>query len=201
MELYAAVQPFVLTKEAYAMLYGEDDPEELAIMQLKDKELAQQINSVMNDLYLLDGDLAQPREGEGLSEEVGTAEALHELRQIAAALQDKTPDDYYEGRVPAGFLYNHLINHSDTDGYYLPVDFPQAFFLEEISIGSATALLQELDSLEIVLASQYPGEVALALSTPEEDDRAPIEGPVGVWHSLRRLCRSSLELDLPIHFG
>lgn len=201
MELYAAVQPFVLTLEGYQLVYGEDDPEELAIMQIQDRELAERIDSVLNDLYFLETAYAQPREGEGLSEEIGTVDDLHELRRIAAAVHDKTPDDYHEGQVPAGFQFNHLINHSDEDGYYLPVDFPQAFFLDEVSIGSAVALLKELDALEVMLAAQYPADVALALENADDEERADIGGPVGAWHSLRRLCRSSIELDMPVHFG
>lgn len=201
MELYAAVQPMVLTREGYELVYGEDDPEELAIMQIQDRELAQRITDVLQDLYYLDVNLTEPRDGEGASEEVGMVEDLHELRRIAAAVHGKTPDDYQEGGVVAGFQFNHLINHSDSDGYYMPVDFMQAFFLEDISIGSAVALLQELNALEPVLEQQFPQEMAIARSTPDEAERAMITGPVGVWHSLSRLCRSALELDMPIHFG
>jgi hypothetical protein len=201
MELYAAVQPLVMTREAYQIVYGEDDPEELAIMLLQDREAARQIGSVLNDLYFLDVDYSEPLEGEGLAEEVGTTDDLHALRRIAAALNDKTPDDYHEGRVPAGFIFNHLINHSDVDGYYVPVPFPQAFFLEETSIGSSVALLAELDALEAPLAAQFPAEVALAITTGDDEERAPLVGPVGVWHSLRRLCQSSIALGMPIQFG
>jgi len=201
MELYATVQPMVLTTEVYQLIYGEDDPEELALLLLQDKELAVKIDEVMNDLFFLQTNLAEPREGEGLSEEVGTIEDLHELRVLAAATKDMTPDDYQEGRVPAGLQFNHLINHSDESGYYLPVEFPQAFLLEDVSIGSSTALLEELDALEVPLAIRFPAEVAMALAAPDDGERVDIPGPVGVWHSLRRLCHSSLELGLPIHFG
>lgn len=201
MELYAAVQPLVMTSEAYRVVYGEDDPEELAIMQLQDREVARQIGSVLNDLYFLDVDYSEPLEGEGLSEEVGTTADLHSLRQIAAAMNDKTTDDYHEGRVPAGYIFNHLINHSDVDGYYVPVSFPQAFFLEETSIGSSVVLLIELDALEAPLAAQFPTEVALTLTIEDDEERGPLTGPVGTWHSLRRLCRSSIALGMPIQFG
>jgi hypothetical protein len=201
MEIYAAVQPLVPTREAYQMMYGEDDPEELSIMQLQDKEVAERIISVLRELYFMESNFDQPREGEGLSETIGTAEDLGELRRIAAAEHGKTPDDYQGGGVPVGFQFNHLINHADDEGYYLPVDFPQAFFVEEISIGSAVALLAEMDALESVLAAQFPGEVALALSTPDDEERVQLNGPVGVWHALRRLCRSAIELEMPIHLG
>lgn len=201
MEIFGSVQPLVMTHEGYQSVSGEDDPEELAIMQVQDRELATAIDSVMQDLYYMETSFAAPADGEGLGEEIGTTEELAQLREIAAAVHDKSVEEYQTGLVPAGFQFNHLINHSDTDGYYLPVDFMQAFFLEEVSLGSAVALLGELDALEPVLAAQFPGEVALALSTPDEEERAPLTGPVGVWHSLRRLCRSAVELNLPLHFG
>lgn len=201
MELFAAVQPLVLSLSDYQLVYGEDDPEELALLQLQDKELATRIAEVLHDLYYLDTQLTEPIEGEGLSEEVGTTEDLHELRRIAAASLGKTPDDYYEGRVPTGFKFNHLINHSDADGYYVPYDFPHAFFLEEISIGSAPALLRELDELTELVAEQFPDQFALTVTTPDEEQPVTLTGPLGVWHSLRRLCRSAIELNMPIHLG
>lgn len=201
MELYAAVQPMVLTDEGYRLIYGEDDPEEIDLMRLQDKDLATRISNVLRDLYFMEADFAAPHDGEGLTEEVGSVDDLHELRLFAAALQQKTPDDYYEGKVAPGFPFNHLINHSDDDGYYLPVDFPQAFFMDETSIGSAVVLLQELDALEAPLAAAFPAEMALALATPDDEERPPLCGPVGVWHALRRLCHSSLEMNLPIQFG
>lgn len=192
MELYAIVQPMVFTTGVYQDTTGEDDPEELALLQLADKEQAERIAGVLRDLYGIETTLAAPREDEGLDEQIGTLEALHELRRIAAAVHGKTPDDYYEGRVPAGFQFNHLINHDDEDGYYVPVDFMQAFFVEEVSVGSAVALLRELDALEPVLAATFPEQMA---------GDASLDGPVAVWRSLRRFCQSSIEMDLPFRFG
>lgn len=205
MEIFGSVQPLVLTHEGYQLVSGEDDPEELAIMQVQARELALALDSVLQDLYYLETSFAAPAEGEGLSEEVGTVEELAELREIAAALHGKTVEEYQTGQVTAGFQFNHLINHAETDGYYVPVDFMQAFAFEfqdqDVSVGSAVALLAELDALEPVLAERYPEQVALAVATPDDEERAPLSGPVGVWHSLRRLCRSAIELNLPLHFG
>ncbi len=201
MELFAAVQPLVLTHDGYRMVYGEDDPEELALLQMQDRELASRIDGALRDLFFLETHFSQPRDDEGLAEEVGTVEDLHELRRIAAALHGLTPQDYQEGNVAPGFPFNHLINHADTDGYYLPVEFPQAFFLEEVSIGSAAALLQELEALHEPLAQRFQRDVARALATPDDQPRAPITGPAGVWHSLQRLCRSAMALNLPLHLG
>jgi len=202
MELYAAVQPMVLTPEGYEMLYGEDDPEEVSLLQLQDKEVAATISGVLFDLYGLKTNLADPAEGEGLAGEIGTVEALQELKRLAAESLGKTVDDYQEGRVPAGYLFNHLINHADDSGYYLPVDFMQSFIvLDEISIGSAVALLRELDALQTVLEATYPDEMEAALAHDDEEELPEIAGPVGVWAALRLLCRSAIETGMPIHLG
>lgn len=195
MELYAIVQPMVFTTELYRDITGEEDPEELQLLQLADKERAASVAGVLEDLYGLQSTLTVPRDEEGLDEEVGTLEGLHELRLIAAAVHGKTPDDYQEGRVPPGLQFNHLINHDEENGYYVPVDFLQAFVVDDLSIGSAVALLKELDALEPVLRQKFPGQMAAS------DDVAEPEGPVAVWRSLRRFCQSSVEMDLPFHFG
>ncbi|MDF2630310.1 MAG: hypothetical protein K0R39_4141 [Symbiobacteriaceae bacterium] len=207
MELYAIVQPLVLTIDAYRDTSGEDDPEELALLQLEDKDRASRIAGVLQELYDIDSNLADPRADEGLDEQVGTIEGLHELRAIAAAVHGKSPDDYYEMRVMAGFEFNHLINHDDEGGYYLPVDFMQPFFIKEtddedaeyISVGSAAALLRELDALEPVLLAQFP--VQMAALPPADEPLSTFDGPVPIWHSLRRFCRSAVDMDLPFRFG
>jgi hypothetical protein len=199
MELYGIVQPMVFTKEFYQDTYGEDDPEELDLLQLEDKRTAERIAGVLQDLYGLETSLTTPRDEEGLDEQVGTEEDLAELRRIAAAVHGKTPDDYLEGRVPAGFQFNHLINHDDQNGFYVPADFMQSFVIEETSIGSAVALLAELEALEPVLEGRFPDQLAASRSAGAGE--APeLTGPVAVWHALRRFCHSAIELDLPFHF-
>lgn len=201
MEIYAAVGPLVLTLEGYKLTYGEEDPEELSLMQIEDKELATEIDQVLHDLYFLESRMAEPADGEGLAEEVGTMDELQALRELAASLQDHTVDDYQEGRVKAGLIFNHLINHAGNSGYYLPYDFPQAFVLGDLSLGSSVALARELEALQPVLAERYPAEMAIALATEEEAERAELTGPVGVWHSLSRLCRSAAAMEMPIHLS
>jgi hypothetical protein len=200
MSLFAAVQPLVMTFEGYRMLYGEDDPEELAVMQVTDRQQAEKIGEVLRDLFGVECELARPRDDEGPSEELGETDQLHELRRIAAAVHGKTPDDYYEGRVALGHPFNHLINHSDEDGFYLPVRFEQTFFIEETSVGSSVVLLEELNALEPILASQWPDLVALVLQAGA-DRPVEVAGPVGLWGRLRRLCEASVDLGLPVHFG
>lgn len=199
--IYAAVAPLVLTLEDYQAIYGEDDPEELSLLQLEDRQAAEELDQVLSDLYFLETDLARPRSGEGLAEEIGSREDLEALREIAAGLQGRSVADYQEGRVEPGRLFNHLINHAGDSGYYLPYDFPQAFVLGETSFGSSVALLRELEALEPALEERFPDEMAEALAAPDDEERPDIQGPVGVWHALARLCRSSIDLSMPIQLG
>lgn len=201
MELFAAVQPLVFGRETYAGMYGEDDPEELSLMQLQDQERARQLEEVLRDLYFVEITLSAPGGDEGEQIELGDSDDLDDLRAIAAAVHGKTPDDYWDGNVPPGFQFNHLINHSATDGYYVPAEFPQAFFVDDVSVGSSVALLAELDALEPVLAERFPPEMTAALTAPEDETPDLVTGPVRVWLELSRLCRKSIELAQPICFG
>lgn len=126
---------------------------------------------------------------------------LQALRELAASIHGHSVDDYQEGRVKAGLQFNHLINHAGNSGYYLPYDFPQAFVLGELSLGSAVALQQELTALGPALAERYPADVGAAMATPDEEERADLTGPVGVWHALSRLCRSAIALNMPIQLS
>jgi len=201
MEIYAAVAPLVLTLDGYSLTTGEDDPEELALMQCEDRERAEEIDEVLQTLYFLETHLAEPRDEEGLAETIGTMADLTALRQLAAEPHGYTVSDYQEGRVRVGLQFNHLINHAGDSGYYLPYEFPQAFVLGDLSLGSAVGLLAELEALAPVLAERFPAEMAAARTVPDEAERADLGGPVGVWHSLSRLCRSAIALNLPIQLG
>lgn len=202
--LFAAVEPLVWTQEVYRQVYGEDDPEELDLMMLEDMEQARAIGEALRDLFLLDVDLTRPRAEAGPQEEVGPVADLHALRAIAAEAAGLTPDDYYEGRAPAGGRFQHLINHDDSGGLYLPADFLQPFWLGDeeegedppVSVGSAPALLRELGELRVPLYSRFPAEMAAA----EGGEEVPA-GPVRVWQVLTRLCRAAVDLDLPLVFG
>ncbi|MBP2017932.1 hypothetical protein J2Z79_001318 [Symbiobacterium terraclitae] len=202
MEILAAVAPLVLTIESYRLTTGEEDPEELALMQLEDRERARAIDEALNLLYFLETHLAEPRTEEGPSAVVGTMDDLEALRALAAAQHGHSVADYQEGRVKAGLQFNHLINHAGDSGLYVPYDFPQSFVLGDLSLGSAVALLAELTALEPVLAERFPAAMARARALPEDDEEiAALGGPVGVWYALTRLCRSAIALDLPIQLG
>jgi len=111
---------------------------------------------------------------------LGSYSALHVLRGLAvwhergkpladateAAFYD-TSRAYYEqvAQGPAS-RFQHLINHSDCDGYYVPYSIPGPLLLnytppeddedsdgpQQLSVGSSLGLLRELDELAPLLA-------------------------------------------------
>lgn len=206
MSLFAAVQPMVRTLEGYRAAFGEDDPEELRLMQIKDRAQADTIGEVLRDLFEVEYDLSEPAEGEGQQCDLGPVEWLHELRQIAAATQDRSVEEYHDGRAGVGAVMNHLINH-DEGGYYLPVKFYQAFFVDQAAVGSAPVLLDELAALTDALAERWPQAMARAqklaaggADLPEEPPRG-LRGPVWTWLALTVLCRGAVARRQAIHLG
>lgn len=206
MNLLAVVQPMVRTLEGYRVAYGEDDPEELRLMQIKDRAVADTIGEVLRDLFDVEYELSEPAEGEGLQFDLGPTNWLHKLREIAAATQNRTVDEYQDGRAGVGAPMNHLINH-DEGGFYLPVKFPQAFFVDTTAVGSAPLLLEELDALQSALAERWPEAMARAqkllshgVDLPEESPGS-LRGPVWTWLTLTVLCRAAVARRQPIHLG
>lgn len=195
MSLFAVVHPLVLTLEGYQNSFGEDDPEELTLMQLADKELAQVFSEVLDEVFAVKADLTVPREEEGSSFDLGEEEHLQTLKDLAAEASGVPIEDYLEGRMPVGSRFMHLINHAGS-GYYLPVDFLQPFFLEEQnrSVGSTQALLADLEALRAAVEVRYPE----ALQASVDDLDLLDDSPGRVWRVLHLLCQESLDLDLPI---
>ncbi|WP_143686883.1 hypothetical protein [Streptomyces sp. TLI_171] len=84
--------------------------------------------------------------GRPLPEPLAEGERATEDPLLAAAYED-VPDD------PAG-PFDHLIQHSDCEGYYVPVDFGPVLVDEELTggcLGSSVRLLAELRALAAVL--------------------------------------------------
>jgi hypothetical protein len=197
----AAVAPLVLTLDGYTDRYGEDDPEELNLMQMHDRERAQAIAEVLEDLFFCRWeDATTPRDEEGLVVELPLA-ALRELQELAAASEGYTVDDYQVGKVALGARYTQLINHNPEYGVYLPVTFEQSFFLEDYAVGSAPLLLQDLEALAPHLTTRWPDLMAAADTWDVEALAAEAMGPVHVWATLRALCRSAAQMQLPIQLG
>ena len=93
---------------------------------------------------------------------------LHYLRRFAAYLDLKgtipDPGDQESSKDPVlakyyqrGGTFDHLIQHSDAEGYYLPSEFPQVFFTDAdskiagLAVGSSTSLLAECERLAVAL--------------------------------------------------
>lgn len=93
---------------------------------------------------------------------------LEYLRRFAAHLDDSgkvpSPGDesaavdpilqkYHQADEPIKCRFQHLLQHSDIDGYYLPIDFKEVIYLPEGSeiaggiLGSSNALLAECKEL------------------------------------------------------
>lgn len=100
--------------------------------------------------------------------------------------------------------FEHLIEHSDCDGYYLPVEFSTPIELQGQeagqSVGSCQALLQELNSLTEALfgagISQFRGPEVLWTIDP----RDPFATEKFVWTRLRWLLRNAIRYQLLMCF-
>ncbi|MFJ5927104.1 hypothetical protein ACIQF6_31395 [Kitasatospora sp. NPDC092948] len=114
----------------------------------------------------------EPLAGPKFSDRVWGYSGLHTLRRVAAhlAANGQLPEPLKEGERasedpelreayfdipddPPG-PFDHLIHHSDCEGYYVPVDFGPVVIDEELSggmLGSSVRLLAELKVLAEVL--------------------------------------------------
>ncbi|WP_073815842.1 hypothetical protein [Kitasatospora sp. CB01950] len=121
----------------------------------------------------------EPETGEQFCDRVWGYSGLHTLRRVAVHLATKgqLPEPLEDGRRatddellreayfdvpddPPG-PFDHLVHHSDCEGYYVPVDFGPVLVDEELSggsLGSSVRLLAELKAL------------AEALGLPEDLD-------------------------------
>jgi hypothetical protein len=159
----------------------------------------------------------------GLGERIGSYGALHHLRAYAAYLErhgrpPATPDLCGEecrelievyARVRPTQAFPHLIEHSDVDGWYVPVDFERPAWVAGVgdteplwSVGSSQRLLAELDALNehLGIPGDYGqlggGEACSALVAGD-----PWETHRWVWCVLHWLARESVaqRLILKLH--
>lgn len=147
-------------------------------------------------------------------ESCGSYHNLHLLRGFAIYLEkegrlpstDERESDYpllqlqYEGAFETA-KFAHLIEHSDCEGYYVPIPLTEPIFTEEgESIGSVFGLLDELNLLKEWL---WQGTDA-NLEGPEVlwkiDRRDPLGKEKLVWCKLRWLCRNARKFNLVMSF-
>jgi hypothetical protein len=119
-------------------------------------------------------------------------------------------NEMINGRLPYG-KFAHLINHSDSNGYYVPVDFAEPFSFDVASfsgdgtwkcdVGSSHALLRELDELNKFL--QVPGDCGQLNGSAVLDQRIAgdvFEEEKRVWGMMHWLARESVERNLLFEF-
>jgi hypothetical protein len=150
---------------------------------------------------------------------------LHYLRRVYALVDNGQPvtpahdmedvarDDQWV-RKSSVMLESHLLCHSDSAGYYVPVDFHEARFLLEFgdtTVGSSQQLLSELCRCAPALGIRLDGvesgtDLVDALSDVEaarlfelsDDDDFGIESTV--WLTLFEACRVSIATGHAIVF-
>lgn len=158
-------------------------------------------------------------EGETVFAEQFSFDAWHALRAFAADLTRPLSGFRFDGeshRHPAlhpiwlGEVrtpYEHLIIHSDNNGFYLPTDFDGPFVLEmyegvdegrQPRVGSSLGLLRELNDLGRRLGlTRDCGEEGWTEQFVRDD---PLELPKRGWTFMRSCARLSVSHGLPIIF-
>lgn len=152
---------------------------------------------------------------------MGGYDSLHYLRLQAARIDvvDAAKETLYKDAFLVQYQNQHLINHEDNQGYYIPVDFDEPVWtdLPEQSIGSSVQLDQELDRVWPHLKDSELPKFAL----PSELDRFVWNGrfrkhlqkiikeydvPKALareeytWLKLKLAAQKSIQFGLPIIF-
>jgi hypothetical protein len=174
-------------------------------------------------------ELGEPDESLADGHRIGRYSALHLLRGLAvaydgrgAALQalaeedlEAVIDQFYALEIDAPTRFQHLINHSDAEGYYVPLEIgepvgieyrpsvedPEADdSVETVSIGSSLALLRELNDLQAALG--LPGDMGELGEEAFKRCVAEHKWPTAahVWGLLRWYARESVARKLFILF-
>ncbi|MDZ4833951.1 MAG: hypothetical protein SGJ27_09260 [Candidatus Melainabacteria bacterium] len=169
-------------------------------------------------------DIAVGEAGQDFKMEIGKGSDLQFFRSYAAyvSVHGKPPaepdisminhelNEIIEGRSGFG-AFPQLINHSDSNGYYIAVDFENPFTIDAPSfgggetwkcdIGSCHALLRELDELNKHL--KVPGDVGQLNGTAmvEQEIRGDVfEKEKMVWAVMHWLAREATERNLLLEF-
>jgi hypothetical protein len=145
---------------------------------------------------------------------------LHYLRRFYArriARPGETSPPVAEGETPAhdpvldevGSPRHHLLWHSDCEGYYVPIDFPEVLEgggIAGAGIGSSVRLLDELRiiaaPLGIVLQDGKLSDAdAATIAEENESTGGPYWVERLVWLALFEAARLCIEHRAAIHFG
>lgn len=168
--------------------------------------------------------LGTTKDDEDFVERIGHYSGVQLLRSYAAhiAVHGKPPeeegresintelDEMYEGKRPFA-PFDHLINHSDAEGFYVPVDFKEPFVFQartydgegtwDCYVGSSQRLLHELDELNkhLKMPGDY-GDLGGFEPLSKVVDERPYGAECWVWAVLHWFARASVERNLLLEF-
>jgi hypothetical protein len=196
---------------------AEDDPE-CADREWPDFDL---INDILREHGLPEHE--EPRSLPILGDRAGLTgfpySFLHYLRRFYArriAHPNQMPPPMIEGEDPTddpvvddvGSLDHLLLWHSDCEGYYIPIDFPEILGDDRITgamVGSSVRLLDELilvaEPLGIVLHDRQLNDADAKAIAEEDEVGNPYWIERQVWLTLFEAARLSIEHRAAIHFG
>jgi hypothetical protein len=133
---------------------------------------------------------------------------LHYLRRAFAHVQEglAVPDDEalrpeHDGVIEdvAMMMSSHLLCHSDAEGHYVPIDFSEPIFDDDVAggmLGSSQALLRELlevaPAIGVILEDSRP-TAACEAQLREIEDGAPLWRERLVWYALFEAATISIE--------
>lgn len=110
----------------------------------------------------------------------------------------------------AGSLFDsHLLMHSDAEGFYVPVEFDEPIFSDDVPgamLGSSPRLLRELVkvapflSIELDATGELTGGARQKLLDADANENTPYYREYVVWHSLYEAARLSIAHQTMIVF-
>ena len=120
---------------------------------------------------------------------------------LGEPVQDASDDDEYRlslaDSYPEIAVASHLCWHSDTDGYYLPVDFPRPLTMDGEAVGSSVGLAAEL-----AVVGEALGYTDLDQWLAQEDDESdPWEREKHCWAAMTEMTRLSLKFRTALVFS
>ncbi|MBC7808883.1 MAG: hypothetical protein H7145_22345 [Akkermansiaceae bacterium] len=144
---------------------------------------------------------------------------LHYLRRAYAFQREGLPltpagdriskaDDNAIEDAGSGFD-SHLLMHSDAEGFYVPVDFDEPIFSDDVPgamLGSSQGLLRELVKvapflgIELTATGELTDTVRQKLLDADTNETPPYYREYVVWHSLYEAARLSIAHQTMIVF-